>query len=255
MATDNTERFSNRVADYVKYRPGYPSAMMHYLQSTFRLPQGAQVADVGSGTGISTELFLKEGYTVYAVEPNTAMREKATELLGHYPLYREVAGTAEHTGLPAQSVDVIVAGQAFHWFQPAQTRQEFARILKPNGIVVLVWNERLTASAFESEYDQLIIRHGNDYVQVDHRNISQENIEAFFSPCPVRYQVFGNEQVFDFEGLSGRLLSSSYMPSATDEGYPDMIRDLRRLFDRYQADGHITIHYDTKVFTAELSGL
>jgi SAM-dependent methyltransferase len=252
MATNSTTRFSNRVEDYVKYRPGYPKDILNYLSADFGLSSEKIIADIGSGTGISTEMFLIEGYNVFAVEPNKEMRDKATELLGHYPLYHEVDGTAEATTLEDSSMDAIIAGQAFHWFQPEQTKHEFSRILKKDGIVVLIWNERLTASEFEIKYDELIIKYGKDYVQVDHRNISADRIEAFFNPAPFEYKVFANKQVFDFDGLKGRLLSSSYMPSANEEGYEEMLADLKILFDQYQEDGMITINYDTKVYTGRL---
>lgn len=252
MATDSTKRFSNRVEDYVKYRPGYPKSILNYLSRDFGMSAEKIIADIGSGTGISTEMFLAEGYTVFAVEPNKEMRDKATELLSHYTLYHEVDGTAEATTLKDNSVDAIVAGQAFHWFQPEQARKEFLRILKKDGLVVLIWNERLTASEFEVKYDELITRHGKDYVQVDHRNISVDKIKSFYSPSPFEYKVFANKQVFDFNGLKGRLLSSSYMPSANEEGYEAMIQDLQVLFDQYQEGGLITINYDTKVYTGRL---
>jgi SAM-dependent methyltransferase len=197
-------------------------------------------------------MFLVAGHPVFAVEPNKEMRDKATELLGHYALYHEIDGTAEATTLQDNSVDAIVAGQAFHWFQPEQTRNEFSRILKQDGIVVLIWNERLTDSEFAIKYDELIIRHSKDYVQVDHRNISTDKIEAFFKPLPFRYKVFANKQVFDFDGLKGRLLSSSYMPTAGEDGYEEMIKDMQILFEQYQKDGLITINYDTKVYTGRL---
>jgi SAM-dependent methyltransferase len=252
MAADNTQRFSNRVEDYVKYRPGYPVEIITWLKTEMGISTNAVLADIGSGTGISTEMFLKEGHEVYAVEPNEAMREKATALLAHYSNYHEVNGTAEDTTLSGHIADAVIAGQAFHWFQPEPTRKEFSRILKPNGLVVLIWNERLTAGGFEAEYDKLIIRHGKDYVQVDHRNISPDKIEAFFNPAPVHTKIFYNKQVFNFDGLKGRLLSSSYMPSANDEGYEAMIQDLKALFDQYQVEDHITINYDTKVFAGRL---
>ncbi|MFA6060236.1 MAG: class I SAM-dependent methyltransferase, partial [Taibaiella sp.] len=115
-----------------------------------------------------------------------------------------------------------------------------------------IGNERLTTSQFEVKYDKLIIKHGKDYVQVDHRNISSDKIEAFFNPSPFEYKVFANKQVFDFDGLKGRLLSSSYMPSVNEGGYVEMIQDLKALFDQYQEGGLITINYDTKVYTGRL---
>jgi SAM-dependent methyltransferase len=252
MITNSTTRFSNRVEDYVKYRPGYPVEIVRFLHDTYGLTQDKLIADIGAGTGISTELFLKKGYRVIAVEPNVEMREKAIELLDSYNGFIPKNGTAENTGIDSNSVGAIIAGQAFHWFDAVKTRTEFKRILKPNGIVALIWNERKTTSAFEQEYDELIIKHGNDYVKVDHRNIDTEHIAAFFNPEPVHLETFVNKQVFDFEGLKGRLLSSSYMPARGEEGYEPMINDLQALFNKFQQDEVIVINYDTKVYSGKL---
>lgn len=248
MEQQNTTRFSNRVDDYVTYRPGYPGEIVGFLEKQYGLSSGNLLADIGSGTGISSELFLKNGYRVIGVEPNKEMREKSQDLLGSEPRFTAVDGTAEHTGLATGSIDALIAGQAFHWFDRDKTRQEFTRILKPGGLVALIWNERLTTSAFEQEYDQLIIRHGKDYVQVDHRNIDLDKIQAFFSPAAVTLTVFPNHQDFDISGLEGRLLSSSYMPAKNEPGYKAMSADLKALFDRYQQNGRTRINYDTKVF-------
>ena len=250
MTKDSTTRFSNRVADYVKYRPGYPAAIVTWLQEHYHLPGGKTIADIGSGTGISSRLFLQAGYKVWGIEPNAAMREMSVQLLSNYPYFRAIDGTAEATGLPDSSVGAIVCGQAFHWFDAVKAKQEFKRILKANGIVILIWNERLTESAFEKAYDQLIIQHSKDYVQVDHRNIKPDKIASFFQPQPCTLKVFDNRQVFDFDGLKGRLLSSSYMPAANEDGYEDMINDLKKLFDQHEQNGKITINYATKVYAS-----
>ncbi|MDB4921048.1 class I SAM-dependent methyltransferase [Mucilaginibacter sp.] len=252
MSTDSTKRFSNRVDDYVKYRPHYPVEIIDFLQHNYALSTDKLIADVGAGTGISTTLFLDAGYRVIAVEPNTEMREKAMELLHSFSGFKAVDGTAENTGLQAGSVDTVIAGQAFHWFNAQNTRTEFKKILKPGGIVVLIWNERKIESVFEKEYDQLIITHGQEYVKLDHRNIDANHIGAFFNPKPFRLEVFQNKQVFDFEGLTGRLLSSSYMPTKDQAGYEPMINDLKSLFNKYQQHDIITINYDTKVYVGKL---
>lgn len=249
---DSTKRFSNRVEDYVKYRPHYPKEVVAYIRDHYGLAADSIIADIGAGTGISAELFLKEGYRVIAVEPNREMRDKSIALLDQYPGFAAVDGSAENTRLENESMDMVLAGQAFHWFDRAKAKQEFRRILKPGGIVALLWNERLTASDFEKAYDRFIIHHGKDYVQVDHRNISEEDIAAFFSPSPSALSVFPNSQLFDREGLRGRLLSSSYMPARDEDGYAAMVADLDVLFDKYQQGGKITIHYDTKLFAGKL---
>jgi len=249
---NNTTRFSNRVEDYVKYRPTYPKEIISFLQERYGLSIDKTIADIGAGTGISTTLFLHAGYAVFAVEPNEAMRNKAIELLGKEARFAAVAGTAEHSNLAPQSIDAIVVGQAFHWFDMQLSKVEFKRVLKENGLLILIWNERQTTSDFEKKYDQLIVDHGIDYVKVDHRNIGDEDIQRFFDPNDVELKIFPNQQVFDFTGLKGRLLSSSYMPKEDDPGYPLMIEALQKLFDQHQQAGTITIHYDTKVYVGRL---
>lgn len=250
---NNTSRFSNRVEDYVKYRPHYPEEMITYLEQQAVLQPGMLLADIGSGTGISSQLFLQKGYTVLGVEPNKEMREKSEELLKDYPQFNAIDGTAEHTTLEKHCIDVIIAGQAFHWFNQEAARTEFRRILKKDGHVLLVWNERMTGSPFEKAYEQLIERHGKQYKELNHRNIDIAVIEKFFHPSTVTLTEFANKQVFDYEGLEGRLLSSSYMPSREDERYPALVADLKQLFGQFQEEGHITIHYTTRMYQGKLS--
>ncbi len=261
--SNSTTRFSDRVEDYVKYRPHYPSAVLRYLQETYSFDASWDVVDVGSGTGISTELFLGNGNRVFAVEPNAEMRGKAEELLaGYLPgaagtvaggrgVFVSIDGTAEATELAAGSVRLIVAGQAFHWFDAVKSRAEFVRILSPGGVVVLIWNERLADTAFEAAYDALIAEHGKDYKTTNHRNISDLQIGSFYQPASYVLKEFTNEQWFDFEGLKGRLLSSSYMPNS-GPGYAPMILDLQRLFETYQQRGRVRVGYDTKVYSGIL---
>lgn len=253
MENNNTSRFSNRVDDYVKYRPDYPAAMLGFLEDNYRLQKDNIIADIGSGTGISSLYFLKAGYEVIGVEPNAEMREKSVELLAAFPLFIAVDGSAEHTTLDDGTIDVIIAGQAFHWFDVIETKKEFKRISKPGGLLVLFWNERLLRSDFEKEYDALIVKHSIDYVKVDHRRIDWENIQSFYAPQPFELKEFPNYQTFDFEGLKGRLLSSSYMPQKGDAGYEPMVAELAELYDKYQQQNTITINYTTKVYVGKLS--
>ena len=154
------QRFSDRVENYVRYRPSYPQEIIPLLQrETGLIPQHV-IADVGSGTGISAELFLRAGSVVHAVEPNREMRAAAERLLAHFPNFHSVDGTAQATTLPDHGVDFIVAAQAFHWFNTPETRAEFSRILKPGGHIVLIWNERrLDSTPFLQAFEQLLLRH------------------------------------------------------------------------------------------------
>lgn len=249
---DNTQRFSNRVDNYVRTRPGYPPAIFESLREETGFGPDWIVADIGSGTGISTALFLDNGNTVYAVEPNRPMRESAEKLLHSYDRFISIAGTAEQTGLEAASIDLVVASQAFHWFDPIAAGKEFRRILRNNKYVALIWNERQTDTPFEQAYESLLLQYGIDYTTVNHKNISEEKIAAFFYPQPFRLRIAGNEQAFDRERLKGRILSSSYIPDEQQSIYAEMVRSINQLFERYQEEGRVRVNYLTKLFVGRL---
>ena len=250
---DPTRRFSNRVDNYVKYRPGYPTAVIGLLAAECGLTSEALIADIGSGTGRLSELFLKNGNRVLGVEPNREMREAGERLLAGATRFTSVEGAAEATTLASSSVDFVTAGQAFHWFDRAKARVEFARILKPQGWVALVWNERRTASSpFLAGYDQLLATYGTDYAQATHKQISPTTIGDFFAPGAWSMRTFENAQIFDFDSLEGRLLSSSYTPEPTQPSYEPMLDALRALFAAHQRDGRVAFEYDTAVYYGRL---
>ena len=252
-APDSTRRFSNRVENYVRYRPSYPPAAIACLEGEFGLSSAQIVADVGSGTGILSELLLRHGNTVYGVEPNAEMRSAAERLLRHYPGFRSVAGTAEQTTLPAASVDWIVAGQAFHWFEVEDARREFARILRPAGRVALLWNVRREDTAFLQEYEQFLREYGTDYSAVKHQSVETDGrLDRFFGPGEFVLRSFDNQQSFDFDGLRGRTLSASYMPAEGHPRYGAMLAELARLFERHAADGCVEFDYDTRMYVGRI---
>ena len=247
----SVERFSNRVANYVKYRPGYPPEMLEFFKSDLGLTEGSVIADIGAGTGLSSKPFLENGNVVYGVEPNAAMREAATSFLVEFGNFRSIDGTSDRTNLDDDSVDFVIAAQAFHWFEPESTRSEFKRILKPGGYVCLIWNERqLETNEFLKKYEQLLLKHANDYGNVRHENIQEGQLEGFFLQ-PFERVTFSNQQILDFDGLKGRLLSSSYMPNEGDPKFEPMIKDLTDLFAKHERGGKITILYDTNVFYSQ----
>lgn len=253
MTTDHTGRFSTRVADYVKYRPGYPPAVLRLLEEECGLDSTSIVADMGSGTGILSELFLRNGNRVYGVEPNREMREAGERLLASYPNFVSVEGQAEATTLDDASVDFVTAGQAFHWFDPPHARREFARILRPGGWVVLVWNDRRTGGTlFLEDYERLLLEYGTDYKEVSVKYAEESMLAALYGPSEVRTKTFDNEQVFDFDGLRGRLTSSSYAPQSGHPNFDPMMRELEALFRRHERDGRVVVSYDTKVFYGRL---
>ena len=239
-----TSRFSSRVADYVRYRPGYPAAVIDTLRTQCGLDARSIVADIGSGTGILSALLLDTGCKVFGVEPNAGMRDAGDLLLAGYPRFSSINATAEDTTLPDASVDLITAAQAYHWFDPLKARAEFLRILKPGGWVVLTWNERQTdTTPFLRDYEQLLRTYGTDYTVIDHRNTDPASLGVSFALV-----TFPNVQLFDFDGVRGRLLSSSYVPAAGEAGHASMLADLRVLFDRHQVNGQVPMHYTTQLY-------
>lgn len=252
QAPDPTKRFSNRVENYVRYRPGYPAEIIDLLRQECGLAQNSIAADIGSGTGKLSELFLKAGCNVFGVEPNKEMREAGERM--DFPNFTSIDGAAEATTLPGHSVDFITAGQAFHWFDHPKCHAEFSRILKPSGWVVIVWNDRSTnASPFLEDYEKLMLEFGTDYKEVNHRRTDKpELIEKFFG-TPPRFKNFSNVQQFDFEGLKGRVLSSSYAPEAGQPKHEEMLAALKRIFDTRQKNGLVAFEYDTHVYYRHLA--
>jgi len=250
---NNKERFSDRVNAYVKYRPSYPVAAIDYLYDVIGMKRESRIADIGAGTGIFAELLLERGNPVIGVEPNKEMREAAGSTLAEEPHFEVSAGSAEETGLPDQSVDYITCAQAFHWFDQQATQSEFKRILKPEGKVILIWNSRLTTGTpFLEQYEQLLHDYAIDYAKVNHKNISAEILEPFFKKETMELAKFGNRQVFDWEGLRGRLESSSYVPQSHDPWYHDMIDQLKLIFEQNQHEGVVFFDYETEVFWGEV---
>jgi SAM-dependent methyltransferase len=250
--SNTVERFSNRVANYVKYRPGYPPEVIRFFAEKLGLTPRSAVADIGSGTGLSALPFLENGNTVYGVEPNAAMRSAAEEFLSAHTSFLSIDGTSTSTTLPDGSVDFVVAAQAFHWFEPEETRREFKRILKPEGYVCLIWNERqLDSTPFLREYEQLLLKYATDYREVRHEKVNPEVLAAFFQ-VPFEHVSFANFQDFDLDGIKGRMLSSSYMPAEGDERFEPMVEELTSLFAKHSESGRIKVFYDTNIFYCQL---
>lgn len=249
---NTVERFTNRVENYVKYRPTYPPEVLRFLQNELNLQIDSVIADVGSGTGISAKIFLENGNTVYGVEPNAAMRAAAEDFLKNFPNFRSVDGTSENTTLSDQSIDFVTAAQAFHWFDAEKTQKEFKRILKPGGSVVLIWNERrIDTNEFLREYEKFLLQFGTDYAKVRHDYLPQEKLGEFF-PSGFQTATFQNSQIFDFAGLKGRALSSSYMPSERDARFEEMTKSLYGIFTKHQENDRITVLYDTNIYYGKL---
>lgn len=249
-------RFSDRVADYVRYRPGYPDELLETLQRVVGLTLSSVVADIGSGTGISANLFLQLGCEVFGVEPNREMRLAAEERFRDETRFHSIDATAEETTLAASSIGLVVAGQAFHWFNPEATRREWLRILKPQGHVALFWNNRrIDTTPFLIAYEKLLHEFGTDYAEVNHTRIDHQALSQFFGSKAFQTFRFPYSQSFDFEALKGRLLSSSYAPAIGHEKHEPMLQELRRIFDTSAVNGRVSFDYDTELSVGSLTRL
>ncbi len=254
MNTDlnSTQRFSDRVENYIKYRPGYPSELLPLLSQEIDFNSSWVVADVGSGTGIFTELLVKNGNEVYAIEPNGPMREAAETMLAAFPNLHSVDASAEATTLADASIDLITCAQAFHWFDAANCRKEFSRILKPGGWVALIWNDReLDTTPFLRAYENALRTYGTDYLEVSRvgNNIA-ERIDILFAG---KYSkaTLANHQDFTLEGLLGRAFSSSYV-SLEGDRYKTMKNELTRIFTEHQVNGLVRFDYCTNIYFGKL---
>jgi SAM-dependent methyltransferase len=252
-ASNATTRFSDRVENYALYRPGYPAAALETLKNECGLSSIHVIADVASGTGIWTRILLENGNRVFGIEPNAKMREAGERSLAEFLKFASVAGTAEATTLPDHSMDFVTAAQAAHWFDRQKAKREFVRILKPDGWLVLLWNERLTDStAFLREYEQLLLNYGTDYQEIRHERTTAE-INEFYDPAPFQERAFENRQQVDYAGAEGRLLSSSYAPGPDHPQHAPMLRELRRIFDARAVDGQVDFEYLTRLYFGRLS--
>jgi SAM-dependent methyltransferase len=248
----SVERFSSRVDDYIRYRPTYPSAIVDLLEEECGLTPQSVIADIGSGTGKLSQILLDNGNLVIGVEPNSGMREAAETILADYKTFQSVDGSAEATTLPDASVNFVLAGQAFHWFDPVKSKLECKRVLKPNGWVALIWNERrVETTPFLRAYEQLLLTFGTDYQEVRHDS-GTALIEGFFAPNKPKTAQFFNFQKFDLAGLTGRLRSSSYTPEPSDPRFEPMITKLKNIFNEHQEAGWVQFEYDTRVFYERL---
>jgi ubiquinone/menaquinone biosynthesis C-methylase UbiE len=247
--TDPIKRFSKTVENYQAYRPGYPAQIIEFMQEKLWLNSESVVADIGSGTGKLTTLFLKNGNPTFAIEPNNEMRIAAEHLFNEFPNFQSVNGTAEKTKLKDKSVDFIVAGQAFHWFDPQRAKTEFNRILNNDGKILLIWNKRIDEKyVFMKAYNDFLKDWATDYEATSLRKIDQKVLTDFYAPKRFNRKDFFHFQSFDFESLKGRYLSCSYAFDSLHPKHKKAIDVLKNTFEHFQKDGHVEMWYRAEVY-------
>ena len=254
MNSDSTQRFSATVDHYIRFRPGYPKGLISFMEQELGLNAVSVIADIGSGTGKLTELFLQKGYRTFAIEPNQAMREAGEQLLGTYPQFFSLEGTAEQTNLPDKSVDFITAGQAFHWFDIEESRKELSRILRADGWALLIWNKRVDErSAFMEEYNTFLHQFSTDLEKINLRRINKDHFNTFYGNPDYQLKSFEHFQHFDFAGVKGRYLSCSYALSEKHPQYHKALNSLEELVEKHQESGKVKMWYRTEVYFGKIT--
>ena len=248
---DPIQRFSIRVADYVRYRSGYPPEMITWLRQEIDLVRSWIIADVGSGTGLLALPFMRAGNLVYGVEPNAAMRAAAEAAFAAEPHFISIDGSAEATTLPDQSMDLVTAGQSFHWFDPEAARREWKRILFSGGRALIVFNSRrVEATPFMRGYDEYLVAHAVDYQGVDHRRLLGENLRSFLDDM-IEWR-FDSARPMTFDELCGLSRSSSYVPGPDHPTHAAFFEGLRELFDTHATHGSVEMLYQTEAYVGRV---
>jgi SAM-dependent methyltransferase len=249
-----TERFSNRVEDYVKYRPSYPKELFALLEQELHLPKTAEIADIGAGTGILSKLLCDEGYQfVYGIEPNSAMYRALQQYMQESPNFAARLASAENTSLASDSIDLITCGQSFHWFDVQAVQSEFHRILRHGGWVVLIWNTWRKDTPLGQAYEQILLDYAIDYKQVAHTEQSDARFDTLWGKNHWTHRQFHNSQNLDLEGLKGRFFSSSYTPVEGEEGHEAMEAAIEAMFRQFSQEGRVLLEYITDVYYGTLN--
>ena len=252
----SVQRFSGRAQNYTRFRPAYPPGIVTALHAECGLSRASLIADVGAGTGHLATLFLENGNRVFAVEPNEDMRKAGEERLGHYGGFQSVAGIAEATTLAEASVDFVVAGQALHWFDPERARREFARILRKDGWVAVIWNQmHITATPFLRRLGRLLEKYAIDRPTLDHRERDATVSQELFRPNRFAMKQFAHQEHLDLRALEGRLLSFSYVPHRDHPSHSEMLRELTSLFVAHEAAGRVEFFYTATMFYGRIAQL
>ena len=244
----NEQKFDNKGKLYAKGRPGYPNKLFEHLIENNIISNNSTVADIGSGTGLFTVQLSPSVGKIYAVEPNGDMRRVAEERYEEYDNTVSVDGTAENTSLGEKSVDFVTVAQAFHWFDRPSFKIECQRILKPNGKILLVWNDRDTSSELIKENYEINCCFCPDF-KGSSSGIDFDR-EAFTDFFEGDFEVvsFRNDLTYNLDAFVARCLSSSYAPKQDDASYEPYVRALEELFGRYESDGTIPYPYIARCY-------
>ena len=246
--------FSSKVNDYLASRPDYPPALFSTFVAEGVLQNLATIADIGSGTGLLTASLLVRGHQVFAVEPNAEMRFAADTLLNkHGQLYQSIDGTAENLPLPDASVDLITAAQAFHWFEIKAARHEFMRVLKPQGQVALIWNDRVLNHPLHLALNELLKKFGGAKLQALSAHEDRSQVPVFFASSPTKTWTFPHQQWLSEEGLQSLVFSRSYMPERHSDAGEEIKKTIKDITLKFAISGKVAVPYQTTAIIGALA--
>jgi len=237
----NINKFSDKADNYAKYRQGYSEDILEYF-SEYGFSSNSIVADVGSGTGKLTKIFLENGNTVYAIKPNDNMRNIADSLLNGFKNYISINGSAENSTLQNGIIDFVVVGQAFHWFDAPKALIEFKKILKKNGVLSIIWYHRKTDTPFWKGYENILKDNIPEYKGSNYRNFTDEIMEKYFSGDYKKVEKIYSREL-DFVELLGSFSSSSYTPKEDTIEYRNLSKLLNGIFIKYMKNNKIISNF------------
>lgn len=250
----NTDIFTGKANNYAKYRPTYSREFIEYLYSDVGFKKESVIADIGSGTGILSELLLERSETVYCIEPNDDMMSIAKNVLENYKGFKPINAPAENTTLVNNSIDFITVAQAFHWFDTDQFKHECIKILKERGKVILIWNRMDMQTDIVLENEKINRELGSNFKGF-HNGINPDDNRAlgtFFKNGKYERRQFDNDLIFAMDNFIGRNISSSHAPKEGDENYNSYISALKSLFDAYSVDDLLCIKNYTICYIGEV---
>jgi len=240
--------FSTKAADYAASRPDYPAALFETLTMACPPTASASVADIGSGTGLLTQGLLRMGYRVTAIEPNAEMRQAADLMLAGMAGYSSADGCAESIPLEAGSVDLITAAQAFHWFEIEQARAEFLRVLKPDGQVALIWNDRVMEDSLHAALDKVFGEFGGQQRAALVTREDRSGVSRFFGAGARKEFCWPHSHSLDEDGLLSLVFSRSYMPGRDADDGRRVVERVRQIFGQFVVGGKVEVRYRTTAY-------
>lgn len=243
MASGNERRFDGRAEVYARYRERYdPEIVLPLLRKGCGLTPEWVIADLGAGTGMLSDVFLANGNRVIAIEPNAEMRDQCEREHQGESKLEIVDATAEATGLPDASVEMVAAGRALHWFKLDDAVREFRRILKPGGWLVIVASGRDEAGTPANvALRELLESFMSPELNASRMKSVYEQAHTLFAEGEWFHEEVFGEMLLSWEALRGLAMSGSMSPVGDPVKLEAFDAGLGKIFDEFQQDGAVRL--------------